>query len=69
MKEEIPPEVMRLVMIKVSKIASNTGACEQFQDPFDAAHWTPKQIVGSVRSQFGDKAADAAAQHPILTIH
>jgi hypothetical protein len=63
---ELPPETMRLVMIEVSKIAMKR-AHEQFHDPFDAARWTPKQIVLSVRSQFGDKAADFAAS--ILTIH
>jgi hypothetical protein len=68
MKEEIPPEMMRLVIIKVSKIAM-MRACEQFKDPFDAARWGPKLIIGSVRSQFGDQAAAAAAKLPILTVH
>jgi hypothetical protein len=66
--EEISPEKMRLVMTKVSKIAMKT-ACEQFQDPFDAARWTPKMIVVSVRSQFGDRAAEIAAEHPMLIVH
>jgi hypothetical protein len=68
MTKELPPEVMRLVMIKVSKIAM-MRACEQFYDPFSAARWTPKMIVGSVRSQFGDEAAAAAAKLAILNIH
>jgi hypothetical protein len=68
-KDELPPEMMRLEIIKVSKIAMMTVACEQFQDPFDAASWTPKMIVGSVRSQFGDQAAEAAKRLPILNLH
>jgi hypothetical protein len=59
---------MRLVMIEVSKLAMTVGH-PQFYDPFNAARWTPKQIVGSVRSQFGEKAAEAAAKLPILTLH
>jgi hypothetical protein len=68
MTKELPPEMMRLVIIKVSKIAMKR-ACEQFHDPFDAARWTPKMIVGSVRSQFGDQAAEAAKRLPILNLH
>jgi hypothetical protein len=67
-QHEPPPEVMRLVIIKVSKLAMTVGH-PQFYDPFNAAHWTPKQIIGSVRSQFGDQAAKACAKLSLLTLH